>query len=259
MASNLHRDLKLEIAHVLFIDIVGYSRCATDEQSELLEALNEAVRSSPSVEAAEKNGSLIELPTGDGMALVFRDSPEAPAQAAIEISQKTQQASNLRLRMGIHSGPVNAVVDVSGRPNVAGAGINLAQRIMDCGDAGHILVSSRAAEDLAQHRKWQPFLHDIGEAEVKHGAKVHLFNFCGEGFGNAALPAKLKRSDKESSNKKWALVGLVIGVAAIALLVFYWMGMPHRGVSHKSAGEGRPPSEPTSDKSIAVLPFENLS
>jgi TolB-like protein/class 3 adenylate cyclase len=261
MASNLNRDLKLEIAHVLFIDIVGYSRCATDEQSELLEALNEAVRSSPSVEAAEKNGTLIELPTGDGMALVFRDSPEAPAQAAIEISQKTQQASNLRLRMGIHSGPVNAVADVSGRPNVAGVGINLGQRIMDCGDAGHILVSNRAAEDLAQHRRWQPFLHDIGEAEVKHGAKIHLFNFCGEGFGNAALPGKLKRSGKLPSNKTWALVGLIIGVAAIALLVFYGVGTPFRGVSNKSASDGRPggSSLPITDKSIAVLPFENLS
>ena len=248
------RDLKLEIAHVLFIDIVGYSKCATDEQSELLDALNEAVRSSSQVQVAERNGTLIELPTGDGMALVFRDGPEGPAQAAIEITKGAKASGTpLQLRMGIHSGTVNAVADVSGRPNVAGAGINLAQRVMDCGGAGYILVSSRTAEDLCQHRKWQPYLHDLGEADVKHGTKVHLFNFFGPDFGNSEPPLKTGRQPAAAGLSKHHRQVLYAGaVAFAAILVFATLFLTK--IKHRVELV-----TPVQDKSIAVLPFENLS
>ncbi|MGH8122239.1 MAG: adenylate/guanylate cyclase domain-containing protein, partial [Rudaea sp.] len=159
MSSELSADLKAEIGHVLFVDIVGYSKLLINEQTEELEYLNEMVRGSEQVRAAKAQGKLIQLATGDGMALVFRNDPEAPAKCALELGRADKQHPELQLRMGIHSGPINEVTDVNDRANVTGAGINMAQRVMDCGDAGHILLSKRVADDLAQYRHWQPYLH----------------------------------------------------------------------------------------------------
>jgi class 3 adenylate cyclase len=180
---------RLEIAHVLFIDIVGYSKLLTDEQSEALQELNQIVRNTEAVRAAEAAGHLIILPTGDGMALVFTGSVERPAECALEVSQALRAQPSLPVRMGIHSGPVHHVRDANARENISGVGINIAQRVMDCGDAGHILVSKRFADDLAQHRRWQPYLHELGDVEVKHGVVVSLVNLYAETVGNPAPPA----------------------------------------------------------------------
>jgi adenylate cyclase len=192
MPTERDRDLSLEIGHVLFIDIVGYSLLLINEQSELLEHLNGLVRGSEHVRAAEAEGKLIRLATGDGMALVFRSTPEAPARCAVELSRAIKQRPGLRVRMGIHSGPINEVTDVNERINVAGAGINLAQRVMDCGDAGHVLLSKRVADDLAHYRHWQPLLHELGECEVKHGIRIAIVNLYSEDIGNPAPPKKFK-------------------------------------------------------------------
>src|ERR1041385_9413798 len=191
MSSEINKQIELEIAYVLFIDIVGYSKLVTAEQRRLLELLNQIVRDSEHFRAAEAKHRLITVPTGDGMALVFYNTPEAPVECALEISSAASEHPELQLRMGIHSGPVSGVVDVSGRANIAGAGINIAQRVMDCGDAGHILVSKHMAEDLEQYGHWKKHLHDLGECEVKHGVRVAIVNLYRDDIGNAALPTKL--------------------------------------------------------------------
>jgi len=192
-------DPQLQIAHVLFIDMVGFSKLPTNEQSELLRDLNQIVRGTEQFRRAEAAGKLIRLPTGDGMALVFFTSPEAPVRCALEVSQVLESYPKIQLRMGAHSGPVDAVVDVNDRSNIAGAGINMAQRVMDCADAGHILVSKRIAEDLAQYSKWRPHLHDLGECEVKHGAKIAIVNLYTDELGNPATPEKLQRQGGKPS------------------------------------------------------------
>jgi len=179
---------RLEIAHVLFIDIVGYSKLLTDEQSEALQELNQIVRSTEAVREAEAAGQLIILPTGDGMALAFTGSVEGPAECALEVSQALHAQPSVPVRMGIHSGPVQYVRDANARENISGVGINIARRVMDCGDAGHILVSKRFAGDLAQHRRWQRYLHELGDVEVKHGVVVSLVNLYAETIGNPAQP-----------------------------------------------------------------------
>src|SRR5216110_3022364 len=184
-------DAKFEIGHVLFIDIVGYSKLLIHEQSEQLQKLREIVRATEQFRAAQAEGNLLRLPTGDGGALVFRTTPEAPVACALEISRALKNHPQLRVRMGIHSGPVQEVTDINEQINIAGAGINIAQRVMDCGDAGHILVSKRVAEDLEQYSRWRPDLHDLGEVEVKHGERVHVFNFYTDDAGNSDLPKKV--------------------------------------------------------------------
>src|SRR6267378_5952236 len=174
MSAEVKKEIELEIAHVLFIDIVGYSKLLIDDQRELQQELNQIVRNTEQFRSAETAGKLVRLPAGDGMALVFFTGPEAPVQCALEISQALQSHPQLRLRMGINTGPVSGVVDVNDRSNIAGAGINIAQRVMDLGDAGHILLSKRAAEDLSQYRRWEPYLHEIGEVEVKHGVRIAI-------------------------------------------------------------------------------------
>ena len=176
MAAEIHKEIELEIAYVLFIDIVGYSKLLVDQQRRLLEVLNEIVRGTEQFQKAEANNRLITIPTGDGMALVFYNTPEAPVECALEISRAVKEHPELKLRMGVHSGAVSGVVDVSGRANIAGAGINVAQRAMDCGDTGHILLSKHVAEDLEQLGHWKKHLHDLGEAEVKHGSRVSVVN-----------------------------------------------------------------------------------
>ena len=191
---------RLEIAHVLFIDIVGYSKLLTDEQSEALQELNQIVRNAQAVREAEAAGQLIILPTGDGMALVLTGSVERPAECALEVSQALRAQPSLPVRMGIHSGPVQYVRDANARENISGVGINIARRVMDCGDAGHILVSKRFADDLAQHRRWQPYLHELGDVEVKHGVVVSLVNLYAERIGNPAAPGVRRRG---TTHRAW--------------------------------------------------------
>src|SRR5437868_6336510 len=200
MTDETSRDLRLEIAHVLFIDIIGYSKLLHNQQSEVFRELNEVVRGTEQFLSADGAGTLLRLPTGDGMALIFRESPEAPAKCALEIAQALKCHPQLQVRMGIHSGPVNEVTDVNERANIAGAGINIAQRVMDCGDAGHILLSKRVAEDLENYARWKPHLHDLGEFEVKHGLRLHIFNLCSGTFGLASLPTKISGRAKEADS-----------------------------------------------------------
>src|SRR6266487_1864372 len=224
---------RLEIAHVLFMDIVGYSKLLTDEQSEALQELNQIVRSTEAAREAEAAGALTVLPTGDGMALVFTGSVEEPVECALEISQALRAQPSLPVRMGIHSGPIHHVKDANGRDNIAGIGINIAQRVMDCGDAGHILVSKRVADDLAQQRRWQPYLHELGDVEVKHGAVVSLVNLYAETIGNPTPPSRLRkirgstRTFSKATRKGLSLfaraifiiVGLVITLSFVLVIV----------------------------------------
>src|SRR5438552_15282792 len=199
-------DTRLEIGHVLFIDIVGYSKLLVKQQSELLRELNEVVSGTKEFREAESAGRLIRLPTGDGMALVFRTNTEAPAECAMEIAQALKEHPRIALRMGIHSGPVNEVVDVNRRQNIAGAGINMAQRVMDCGDAGHILVSKHVAEDLEQHDRWRSLLHGLGSCEVKHGARIDISNLYSDELGNQQPPKKfqaLKKHHAKCVGRQW--------------------------------------------------------
>jgi DNA-binding Lrp family transcriptional regulator len=187
--------LQLEIAHVLFIDIVGYSKLLITEQSELLRKLTEVVQGTEQFRIAETEGKLVRLPTGDGMALVFRNSPEAPVRCALELSKRLKSHPELPVRMGIHSGPVNEVTDVNGRTNVTGTGINMAQRVMDCGDAGHILISKHVADDLEGYPQWRPYLHELGEYGVKHGVRVSVVNLYTEELGNPDMPEKFRKAE----------------------------------------------------------------
>src|SRR6266480_3881731 len=196
MPAEIKKEIELEIGHVLFIDIVGYSKLLIDEQRDYLHTLNEVIKRTDSFRAADAAGKLTRLPTGDGMALVFATTPDAPVSCALEISNALRSHPELRVRMGIHSGPVSGITDVNDCSNVAGAAINLAQRVMDCGDAGHILLSKRVADDLAQYREWRPHLHELGDVEVKHGLRVHVVNLYADVVGNPDPPAKLKHGKR---------------------------------------------------------------
>jgi TolB-like protein len=257
--------LEFEIGHVLFIDIVGYSKLLIDDQHESLEKLNQIVRNTSSFASANAAGNLSRLSTGDGMVLVFASNPAAPVQCALEISRSLQSHAELHVRMGIHSGPVSAIRDLNDRANVAGGGINLAQRVMDCGDAGHILVSKRMAEDLEQYRQWQPHLHHLGEVEVKHGVRVAIVNLYTDELGNPEVPAKFKTTAQQSAEREVVpasgpkrKIGLLAGaVGLLAVLAIGAWIFTHR-IAPKSE---HVPSESSSipAKSIAVLPLENLS
>src|SRR4029077_18446837 len=199
MPTKPKSDPHLAIGHVLFLDVVGYSKLLVSEQREIVQQMNQLVRKTAQFRKSEARGKLISIPSGDGMALVFFESPEEPVQCALEISRALQRNPRLRLRMGVHSGPVDQVTDVNDRSNVAGAGINIAQRVMDCGDAGHILVSKRVADDLAQDRLWQPYLHEIGEIEVKHGVHVGIVNVYTDEFGNPETPSRISEHQAAAS------------------------------------------------------------
>jgi TolB-like protein/class 3 adenylate cyclase/Tfp pilus assembly protein PilF len=248
MSAEIKKEIQLEIAHVLFIDIVGYSKLSINEQRSAVDELTQIVRATEQFQKAEAANRLIRIPTGDGMVLVFYTNPEAPAQCAVQMSGALKEHPRLQLRMGIHSGPVSGVVDVNERPNLTGAGINTAQRVMDCGDAGHILLSKHVAEDLEEYEKWRPLLHDLGSCEVKHGVRVSVVNLYDDQFGNSKLPLKLETVQKRRARVRWAEVAaallLLAGIAAAFVLV-----------SKKSAKS----TSIVSEKSIAVLPFENLS
>src|SRR6478672_2870252 len=250
-------EIKFEIGHVLFIDIVGYSKLLINEQSEQMQTLRQIVRGTEQFRLAEAEGKLLRLPTGDGGALVFRTSPEAPVRCALEISKELKKHPELRVRMGIHSGAVNEITDLNEQANIAGAGINIAQRIMDCGDAGHILLSRHVAEDLEQYRQWQPYLHDLGECEVKHGVRVHAVNFYTDEVGNVEVPQKFKRATveaavsaaKKSQINRRSMFAAILILIAIATFLFWQLGKPKTSA----------PLSAILEKSIAVLPFENLS
>src|SRR5213596_2457008 len=190
MPAEVKKEIQLEIAHVLFIDIVGYSKLSINEQRAAIDELTQAVRTSEQFQNAEAAARLIKIPTGDGMALVFYKSPEEPVECALEISRALEQHPRLQLRMGVHSGPVSGVIDVNGQANLAGAGLNVAQRVMACGDAGHILVSKHVAEDLEEYEHWRPLLHDLGACEVKHGIRVAIANLFADEVGNPQMPKK---------------------------------------------------------------------
>jgi TolB-like protein/class 3 adenylate cyclase len=275
MSADPQPDVQLEIGHVLFMDVVGYSKLLVNEQRELLEQLSQIVRNTEQIRIAEAADKLIRIPAGDGMALVFFNSPEAPVRCAMEISKKLKEHPRLQLRMGIHSGPVNRVRDVNDQTNAAGAGINTAQRVMDCGDAGHILLSRHIAEDLGHYRQWQPHLHDLGVCTVKHGARIHVVNFYTGELGNPELPEKfgrgrggkrllpgrISRSEVSVSKGRWALIAAalaIISTLAVAIALF----LPRPSIKPASASISRPssvPGEAIPEKSIAVLPFENRS
>jgi serine/threonine protein kinase/tetratricopeptide (TPR) repeat protein len=221
----------LEMAHVLFMDIVAYSQLPMDEQHRVLKELQAIVRNSSGFTAAQREGRLISLPTGDGMALVFFSDPEAPVRCASEISRALRSHPGVKLRMGIHSGAVYRVADINANRNVAGGGINIAQRVMDCGDAGHILVSASVADMLGQLSGWSAALHSLGEAEVKHGVRLQLYNLYTDEIGNRELPQKLEAARKAAAKtrsrakmKKLSLGMVVTGmIAALAVggLIYY--------------------------------------
>jgi len=244
--AEVKEQIQLEVAHVLFIDIVGYSKLSINEQRAVVDELTTIVRGSDQYQKAEGAGRLIKIPAGDGMALVFYTSQEAPAQCAIEISGALKEHPRLRVRMGVHSGPVSGVIDVNGHANLAGAGLNMAQRVMACGDAGHILVSKHVAEDLEEYEHWRPLLHSLGECEVKHGVRVALVNLCGGEVGNPQLPKKFQALKKHGARMRWAAI--IAALAALALIV--------AGIAMFSRYRVRSTAP---EKSIAVLPLENLS
>src|SRR5690242_329365 len=203
MPAEVNKEIQLEIAHVLFTDIIGYSKLSINEQHAAVDQLTQIVRATEQFQKAEASDRLLKIPTGDGMALVFYSSPEAPAQCAVEISRALKEHPRIKLRMGIHSGPVSGVIDVTGRANVAGAGINVAQRVMDCGDGGHILLSKRVAEDLGEYERWRPLLQDIGSLQVKHGVHLAIVNLHGDQIGNHLLPNKFRALKKRSARTRW--------------------------------------------------------
>jgi serine/threonine-protein kinase len=267
MSANTKHGVDFEIGHVLFVDTVAYSQLLIDEQREVLAALNRVIKETPCVRRAESANKLIRLPTGDGVALVFYDSPEAPVECALEIGKTLKTCPQLKLRMGIHSGPVSRVLDVNDQSNVAGAGINVAQRVMGCGDAGHILVSRRAAEDLAVYKRWEPYLHELGECEVKHAMRLCLFNLYTEEVGNPALPDKMKAAHELAAPAVVARERNInrrkVFLIAASLLIFGSFGALYFSF-HQQNRISIPKTNfvedlPVREKGIAVLPFSNLS
>ena len=246
--AEIRKDIELEIAHVLFLDIVGYSKLSTDEQHARLAELNQIVRDSAQFQKAQADNRLLKIPTGDGMALVFYKSPEEPAQCAFEISRRLKEHPRVQIRMGIHSGPVSGVVDVTDRMNVAGAGINMAQRVMDCGDAGHIMLSKHVADDLEAYERWRPLLHELGRCEVKHGVRVDVTNLYSDEVGNPQLPKKFQALRKHRSRVRWAEVAITLLIVGAIVAAFFYVS--RKGAMSLAA---------IPEKSIAVLPFANLS
>jgi len=247
MTTESPPELKFDIGHVLFIDIVGYSKLLINQQSEQLDMLKAIVRGTEQFKKAEAEGKLLRLPTGDGGALVFRTTPEAPVLCALEIAKELREHPELRVRMGIHSGPVNEITDLNEQANIAGAGVNIAQRVTDCGDAGHILLSKHVAEDLEHYPRWKPYLHNLGGCEVKHGVRVGVVNLYNDEIGNPQVPKKFRGIARHAGARWIAIAAALVVIAGIAAAFIL--------VSKKSST----PASSVSDKSIAVLPFENLS
>jgi hypothetical protein len=245
MSTEIKKEIALEIAHISFVDFVGYSKLSINQQRVVVDELTEAVRSSEQYQKAETAGRFIKISTGDGMALVFYTSPEAPAQCAVEISRFLKEHPRLQLRMGVHSGPVSGVIDVNGRANLAGAGLNIAQRVMACGDAGHILVSKHVAEDLEEYEHWRPLLHDLGTCEVKYGMRVGIANLYADQVGNPQLPKKFQALRKRNARMRWTVaMAMLLALAAIIVGFVFFLRRPVR------------PPPAVADKSIAVCPLK---
>src|SRR2546428_2196369 len=238
MSAEIKKEIQLEIAHVLFIDIVGYSKRSMNDQRAAIDELNQAVRTSEQVQNAEAAARLIKIPIGDGMALVFYKSPEEPVKCALEISRALKAHPKIQLRMGAPSGPVSGVIDVTGQANLAGAGLNIAQRMMDCGDAGHILLSRHIAEDLEGYEHWRPFLHDLGFCEVKHGVKLQVVNLCTDEAGNRAVPAKLRAQRQGVARTRWILLAPSLLLLAAVVAAFVAVSRP-RATSTLAAPQKR--------------------
>src|SRR5450432_2502488 len=238
MPAESIKDSRLEIAHVLFLDIVGYSKLLTNEQRERQQELNRIVRQTGQFQAAEAEGKLVRIPTGDGMVLAFFTSPDAPVRCAVAISRALVGMTHLPLRMGIHSGPVDLVEDVNDKLNLAGAGVNMAQRVMDCGDAGHILVSKHVADDLEHYAHWQPLLHDLGECEVKHGVRIGIVNLHRDGIGDPQIPKKFRQAKAAQVAKLWKIGAAVLVFGLLLAGGFYYR-------SHQT--------KPLTDKDTIVL------
>src|SRR5947208_1236751 len=248
MPAEIKKEIQLEIAHVLFIDIIGYSKLSINDQRAAIDELTQAVRASEQFQNAETAGRLIKIPTGDGMALVFYKSPEEPVKCALEISRALKEHPKIELRMGVHSGPVSGVIDVNERANLAGAGLNMAQRVTDCGDAGHILLSKRVADDLGEYEHWRPLLHDLGECEVKHGMRVCIVNLHADEVGNPQQPKKFQALKKHRTRMRWAMaMAMLLALAVIIAGFVFFLRRPVH------------PTLSLLEKSIAVLPFDNLS
>jgi TolB-like protein/class 3 adenylate cyclase len=269
MSTELEPDLQLEIAHVLFVDIVGYSKLLINEQRESVRELNEIFRNTDAFRVAEAAQKLICLPTGDGMALAFTSTPDAPVRCALQAGKALLSHPELKVRMGVHSGPVSGITDLNDRSTVAGAGINIAQRVMDCGDAGHILLSKRVAEDLIQYRHWQSYLHDLGECQVKHGEVISLVNLYNDEVGNPRLPAKLtgnsstRRLDDAGrrSSSIWLWRALITSFVLLAAASGLWNILSRLGSHSMEVARATTSAVAASipEKSIAVLPFEDFS
>jgi TolB-like protein/class 3 adenylate cyclase/Flp pilus assembly protein TadD len=246
-------DPKFEVGHVLFIDIVGFSKLLINQQSDLLQKLKEIVQGTEQFRLAEAEGTLLRLPAGDGGALVFRKNPEAPVLCALEIGRALKGHPELPVRIGVHSGPVNEVADLSDRTNVAGAGVNIAQRVMGCGDAGHILLSKHVVDDLEHYARWRPNLHDLGECEVKHGLRLHLFSLYDGSAGNPQTPAKFSAEIiSQSTRRNWSIAIAVLALALVVYGAFHFLSI-------RNLNPIAPNVSPVTNKSIAVLPFDNLS
>jgi Adenylate and Guanylate cyclase catalytic domain len=246
MPAEVKKEIQLEIAHVLFIDIVRYSKLSINEQHAAVDELTQIVRGTGEFKKADASQRLIKIATGDGMASVFYTSPEGPVRCAIEVTHALKDHPRLRLRMGVHSGPVSGVIDVTERTNLAGAGLNLAQRVMNCGDAGHILLSKHVAEDLEEFEEWRPLLHNLGACEVKHGTEISIVNLYGTDFGNPELPTTFRLIRQKRVGRRRIAAALIAGAVITAGGI--WFSRSRMGSSL-----GAP------EKSIAVLPFENLS
>ncbi|MBV9618011.1 MAG: hypothetical protein JO201_02265 [Verrucomicrobia bacterium] len=266
MSTELEPDLQLEIAHVLFVDIVGYSKLLINEQRGSLRQLNQIFRDTDAFRVADEAEKLICLPTGDGVALAFTSTPDAPVRCALQASKALRHHPELKIRMGVHSGPVSGITDLNERSNIAGAGINIAQRVMDCGDAGHILLSKRVAEDLIQYRHWQPYLHDLGECEVKHGEVISLVNLYNDEVGNPQSPAKVRsvthvrhpgeNADHAASGFK--LKTLIVALVLLAAIGF-WIVLGRAAFKSREVPPALDTISSIPEKSIAVLPFEDFS
>jgi|SRR4051812_38765247 len=245
---------EFDIAHVLCTDIVGYSKLMIDQQSDYLQKLNDVVRRTEQFQRVDAIGKLLRIPTGDGMILVFFTHPQDPVECAVQIAKRLKAHPEIELRMGVHSGPVNRVSDVNDRSNVAGAGINMAQRVMDCGDAGHILVSKRVAEDLAHYSKWRPQLHDLGGCEAKHGLVLEIVNLYSDDAGNPAQPEKLNSKTTRSAVARFGkpVIAAAVLTAMAALGVWFFLH-----------GRSTMPNRPQlatifPGKSVAIAPFRPL-
>lgn len=236
---------RLETAHVLFMDIVGYSKSLMDDQTERLQKLQDVVRNTQEFQCAQATDALLRLPTGDGMALSFFGDAEAPVRCAVEISRALKRHPEIELRMGVHSGLVFRMSDINANMNVAGGGINIAQRVMDCGDAGHILLSKRVADDLVQLARWAKDLHDLGETEVKHRVRLHVFNLYNDEIGNSNIPARLQQKRPSNTLRRIAVTTSIFLTTIVLMAALVWIWKNYNPM-------GAPSNDPPSDLQLSV-------